>query len=67
MRLRAGYKQRLVGEKRWDVKDSSRKTFPNRIFNDYSIQAKNPSKEPECCDDILLDPIVTYSNSPVTC
>lgn len=43
------------------------KHVPQRIFNDYSIQAKNPSEELECSDDIFLDLIVTYSISPVTC
>lgn len=57
----------LVGEKSWDVKDSSRKAFPKRIFNDYTIQTKNPSKETQRSDDILLDLIVTYSDSPAAC
>lgn len=54
--LRAGYKQRTVGEKRWEDKDSSKKAFTKRIFNDFIL---NPSKVLEHSDDIHLCLLVT--------
>lgn len=53
--LRAGYKQRTV-RKRWEDKDSSKKTFTKRIFNDFIL---NPSKVLEHSDDIHLCLFVT--------